>query len=107
MCAITTLTTLRFDVELDENDEPVEEVDEWVLDLSRLTTLHLAWSSAVKDKQVLELSHLTGLTELSLSSCRNMAAEGLCAVSNLIALTTLHLSFCNGVTDEVVRAVIK
>jgi hypothetical protein len=38
---LTTLTTLRFlDLRaLDEAGEPVEEVGEWVLDLSRLPTL--------------------------------------------------------------------
>jgi hypothetical protein len=55
VCAITTLTTLRFDG-WGVNDED----NEWVLDLSRLTTLttlRLTWCAAVKDKQVLELSH--------------------------------------------------
>jgi hypothetical protein len=80
VCAITTLTTLRF------NGEDEEEVNEWMLDLSRLTTLTTLWlwsCSAVTDKQVLELSHLTGLTDLSLSG------------------------YCSGVTNEGLRAVIK
>jgi hypothetical protein len=62
VCAITTLTTLRF------NGLFVNEQAEVVLDFSRLTTLttlHLTHCQAVKDKQVLELSHLTGLTGLT------------------------------------------
>jgi hypothetical protein len=54
VCGLTTLTTLCFD----RNGV----VGEWVLDLSRLTTLttlRLWRCFAVKDKQVLELSHLT------------------------------------------------
>jgi hypothetical protein len=77
VCAITTLTTLRFD------GWSVNEEAGWVLDLSRLTTLttlHLESCTAVKDKQVLELSHLTGLTDLSLNSCGGVTSEGLCAV---------------------------
>jgi hypothetical protein len=83
--AITTLTTLRFNG---------WGVNEWVLDLSRLTTLTTLRlpSCRVKDKQVLELSHLTGLTDLNLINCRNVAAEGLRAVSSLTALITLDLS---------------
>ena len=80
VCAITTLTTLRF------NRWRVVGVGEWVLDMSRLTTLttlQLWRCAAVKDKQVLELSHLTGLTDLSLSG------------------------YCSGVTNEGLRAVIK
>jgi hypothetical protein len=68
VCAITTLTTLRFEGLV---------VNEWVLDLSRLTTLttlHLLSYFAVTDKQVLELSHLTGLTELSLIGCANVTS---------------------------------
>jgi hypothetical protein len=44
LCGLTTVTTLRFCAEYDEDDEPVVEVGEWVLDLSRLptrTSLHL------------------------------------------------------------------
>jgi hypothetical protein len=73
VCAITTLTTLRF----------VGWSNEWMLDLSRLTTLttlKLEWCAAVKDKQVLELSHLTGLTDLNLGGCSNATSEVLCAV---------------------------
>jgi hypothetical protein len=41
VCAITTLTTLRFEEmrEDDEDDQFVVGQGEWVLDLSRLTTL--------------------------------------------------------------------
>jgi hypothetical protein len=80
VCGLTTLTTLRFYVELDENVLPVEEVSEWVLDLSRLTTLntlHLKCCHAVTDKQVLALSHLTGLKYLNLMYCINVSSEGL------------------------------
>jgi hypothetical protein len=61
----------------------VNVVGEWVLDLSRLTTLttlRLSICTAVKDKQVLELSHLTGLTDLNLYRCINVTSEGLRAV---------------------------
>jgi hypothetical protein len=77
VCAITTLTTLRF------SGVGVNVVGEWVLDLSRLTTLttlRLSICTAVKDKQVLELSHLTGLTDLNLYRCINVTSEGLRAV---------------------------
>jgi hypothetical protein len=75
--AITTLTTLGF------NGEDEEEVNEWMLDLSRLTTLTTLWlwsCTNVKDKQVLELSHLTGLTNLNLAYCTGVTSEGLRAV---------------------------
>jgi hypothetical protein len=39
VCGLTTLTTLSFRAELGQDGEPVEEAGEWVLDLSRLTTL--------------------------------------------------------------------
>jgi hypothetical protein len=62
VCGLTTLTTLRFCPEYDEDGE-LAEVGEWVLDLSRLTTLtslHLSigggWCDAVTDKEVLALS---------------------------------------------------
>ena len=99
VCAITTLTTLCF-AGLGVNEEV-----EWVLDLSRLTTLttiHLCRCAAVKDKQVLELSHLTGLTDLKLNNCSGVTIEGLSAMSNLTALSSLF--GCGNVTDEVLRA---
>ena len=83
VCGLTTLTTLDFYAELDENDVPVVEVGEWVLDLSKLTTLNalrLKDCHAVTDKQVQELSHLTGLKYLSLNYCINVSSEGLRAV---------------------------
>jgi hypothetical protein len=101
VCAITTLTTLRF------NGLGINVVGEWVLDLSRLTTLttlHLPYCYAVKDKQVLELSHLTGLTDLDLWGCINATSEGLRTVSSLTALSTLNLFGCPKVSDEVLRA---
>jgi hypothetical protein len=108
VCAITTLTTLDFYVELDENNVPVEEVGEWVLDLSRLTTLNaldLKYCHAVMDKEVLALSHLTGLEYLNLNYCINVSSEGLRAVSSLTALSTLALNNCPNATSEVLRAV--
>jgi hypothetical protein len=63
VCGLT-LTTLRFYCEVDEDGEPVEEVGEWVLDLSRLTTLtalNVEACDAVTDKEVLALSNLTVL----------------------------------------------
>jgi hypothetical protein len=87
VCAITTLTTLRFNRWGAVVNEWVLE-KKWVLDLSRLTTLTTLqlWrcGSAVKDKQVLELSHLTGLTDLSLNGCFKVTSEGLRAVSSLL-----------------------
>jgi hypothetical protein len=61
---VVSLTTLRFYCEVDEDGEPVEEVGEWVLDLSRLTTLtalNVEACDAVTDKEVLALSNLTVL----------------------------------------------
>jgi hypothetical protein len=110
---LTTLTSLHFcDMkELDENGEPVEEVEqevgEWVVDLSRLATLsslNLWMCVAVTDTEVLALSNLTGLTSLNLFGCINATSEGLCAVSSLTALSTLRLSGSN-VTSQVLRAV--
>jgi hypothetical protein len=114
VCAITTLTTLRFEApeeEYDEYGELVEEVGEWVLDLSRLptltTTLNLAWCTAVTDKEVLALSNLKGLTNLNLSGCKNITSEGLRAVSSLTVLKSLILGRCSNVSAEGLRAVIK
>jgi hypothetical protein len=105
---LTMLTTLDFYAELDENNVPVEEVGEWVLDLSRLTTLNaldLKYCHAVMDKEVLALSHLTGLEYLNLNYCINVSSEGLRAVSSLTALSTLALNNCPNATSEVLRAV--
>jgi hypothetical protein len=107
VCGLTTLTTLSFDAETGEDGMYVEQAGEWVLDLSRLTTLttlRLWRCSAVKDKQVLELSHLTGLTGLDLGSCRGVTSEGLRALGSLTALSTLDLCGCLNVSDEVLRA---
>jgi hypothetical protein len=106
---LTTLTTLGFHAKISEAGTfYVEAAGEWVLDLSRLTTLtclHLGGCSAVTDKEVLALSSLTGLKDLALGYCRNITSEGLLAVSNLPALTELDLSGCDKVTDEVMHAV--
>jgi hypothetical protein len=110
VCGLTTLTTLRFYEmrdRFDEDGEPVEPVmepGEWVLDLSRLTTLNSLCLDecpfAVKDKQVLELSNLTGLC-----GCFNVTNERLRAVSSLTALISLELTHCANMTDEVLFAV--
>jgi hypothetical protein len=50
VCGLTTLTTLRFYEMRElfgEDGEPVEEVGEWVLNLSRLTTLNSLTSRSV------------------------------------------------------------
>ena len=59
---------------------------------------------AVKDKQVLELSHLTGLTGLNLCGCINVTSEGMRGVSSLTALTTLDLRGCDKVTAAAKQA---
>jgi hypothetical protein len=108
---LTTLTSLQFRAMewLDEDGEPLEEEEagEWVVDLSRLTTLNVLdlWEcTAVTDKEVLALSNLTGLTDLNLGGCINATSEGLCAVGSLTALSTLTLRGPN-VTSVVLRAV--
>jgi hypothetical protein len=73
---LTTLTTLIL-YAFDENHALVEAVGEWMLDLSRLTTLD---SCAVTAQEVLALSNLSALTDLNLHGCENVAAEGLRAV---------------------------
>jgi hypothetical protein len=60
---------------------------------------------AVTDKEVQELSHLTGLEDLNLNYCINVSSEGLRAVSGLTGLDTLCLNNCPGVTDEGLRAI--
>jgi hypothetical protein len=99
---LTTLTTLRFSAEYDE-DGDIVEVGEWVLDLSRLmtlTTLDLESCIAVADKEVLALSNLTGLKDLNLSRS-NVTSEGLRVLSSLTALTSLNLAYCdNGVSKH-------
>jgi hypothetical protein len=131
LCGLTTLTTLSFCPEYDEDGEPVEEVGEWVLDLSRLPTLNIEDCYAVTDKEVLALSNLPGLTHLNLcgsevtakglravislsaltslnlSCCYHVSAEGLRAVGSLTGLTDLNVAGCPNVTAEVLRAVIK
>jgi hypothetical protein len=106
---LTTLTTLRFRANINDAGVYVEEAGEWVLDLSRLTTLtttlRVAGCFAVTDKEVRELSSLTGLTVLYLRDCPNITGEGLLTVSNLPALTALYLTGCDKVTDEALRAV--
>ena len=107
LCGLTTVTTLRFYPEYDEDGEYVE-VGEWVLDLSRLptlTTLDLEDCGGVTDKEVLALSNLPGLTDLNLYDCYSMTSEALRALSGLTALAKLDLSYCPNVTTEVLRAV--
>jgi hypothetical protein len=75
VCGLTALTTLCF------HGYGIQEVGEWVLDLSRLTTLtttlRLEECAAVTDKEVLALSNLTGLTDLNLGGCNKVTSEGL------------------------------
>jgi hypothetical protein len=109
LCGLTTVTTLRFCPEYDEDGEEVE-AGEWVLDLSRLptlTSLDFKYCDTVTDKEVLELSNLPGLTDLNLFYCANVTSEALRALSGLTALAKLDLSHCPNVTTEVLRAVIK
>jgi hypothetical protein len=79
---LTTLTTLSFFSELGQDGMFVEQAGEWVLDLSRLTTLTrlVLAGSAVTDKEVLALRNVTSLTYLGLSWCYTVASEGLRAV---------------------------
>jgi hypothetical protein len=95
VCGLTTLTKLRF---MPED----EEAGEWVLDFSRLTSLtslDLEWAP-VKDKQVQELSNLTGLTALNLLGCSNLTSEVLLELSSLTALTTLKLSLPGSCAED-------
>jgi len=104
---LTTLTTLSFRAKIYEAGTFVKQAGEWVLDLSRLTTLttlRLWRCSAVKDKQVLELSHLTGLTGLDLGSCRGVTSEGLRALSSLTGLSTIALFGCPKLTAAAKQA---
>ena len=95
---LTTLTELRFcDMrEADYIGELVEEAGEWVLDLSRLTslsTLRLQWCVTATDEQVQAASKLTGLTNLNLYNCFNVTTEGLRAIKILTSISTLNLTF--------------
>ena len=104
---LTTVTTLEFEEQRYDDDGNVEEVGEWVLDLSRLTTLtSLSFKNCptVTREQVEAASHLTGLTELNLTGCWNVTTKGLCTVSRFTALTTLYLGANPNVTTEVLRA---
>jgi hypothetical protein len=83
VCGLTGLTMLSFYSDLGEDGEPVEEEGEWVLDLSRLTTLttlRLGGCSAVTDKELLAVSSLPSLKDLVLVNCVNVTIEGLRAV---------------------------
>jgi F-box/leucine-rich repeat protein 14 len=54
----------------------------------------------VKDKQVQELSNLTGLTALNLLGCSNLTSEVLLELSSLTALTTLKLSLPGSCAED-------
>jgi hypothetical protein len=93
---LTTLTKLRF-LDLREVHEyfykPVGEVGEWVLDMSRLTTLGLEGCWAVTDKEVLALSSLSGLffsQLLNLYCCENVTAATKQALRTAMAHLTIH-----------------
>ena len=107
---LSTLTELyiRDMREEEEGGGLVEPAGEWVLDLSRLTTLstlNLACCLTVTDEQVQAASKLTGLTDLNLGECFHVTTEGLRAVSSLSTLTRLDLAWCLSVTDEGLRTV--
>jgi hypothetical protein len=105
---LTTLTTLCFHVEVDEDGEPLEEAGEWVLNLSRLPSLtcfDLEECVTVTDKEVQALSSLKGLKDLNLRGCVRTTGEGLRALSSLTALTDLNLGWCDNATAEVLRTV--
>ena len=107
---LTSLTTLTFEeVRERDDDEIVEEAGEWVLDLSRmtsLTSLTLDHLPGVTDEQVQGLSNLTGLRHLNLNWCIGVTTEALCNMSRqLLSLTELSLCWCDNVTTEVLRAV--
>ena len=134
--AVYGLTTLDelFIREMREYDfdvEFVEEADEWVLDLSRLTPLttlglqycpnsdgrasaggeqpdgpHRARSHILPNlttEGLRAIKTLISLSTLNLSHYNNVASEGLRAVSRLSSLTHLHLTGCENVTDEGLR----
>jgi hypothetical protein len=116
---VTTLTTLYL-VGMGDDDEgtpPDEEgnynahlfekremyLDEWVLDLSRLTTLTtliIGDCPAVTDKEVKALRNVTGLTTLHLGGCHNVTIKGLRALRSLPALSTLDISYCRNLKSE-------
>jgi hypothetical protein len=106
---LTTLSTLGFwETRYIDDEGDVEAAGEWVLDLSRLTTLtslSIVDCPTMTGEQMKAASRLTGLTELRLSGCGNVSTEGLCTVSRLTALTNLNLSANFNVTTEVLRAV--
>jgi hypothetical protein len=106
---LTTVTTLKFwETRVGDILEDGHGAGEWVLDLSRLTTLtslSLQECPTVTGEQVEAASRLTGLTELDLFDCGNVSTEGLRTVSRLSALTNLDLSHNPNVTAAVLRAV--
>ena len=75
VCGLTTLTTLRIYEVVDEDGEPVEEVGEWVLDLSRLTTLTALNVEACDGQGSAGAEQPDGLTDLNLSWCSNVTSE--------------------------------
>jgi hypothetical protein len=92
---LTTLTTLCFRAEVGEDGMYVEETGEWVLDLSRLTTLNclqLAGCSAVTDEVMLAVSSLPALTSLIIYGCFKVTDQALRAVSSLPSLTFIDLT---------------
>jgi len=107
---LTTVTTLSFHEMRDIHDEDGDLVvpGEWVLDLSRMTALtSLDLEEArrtVKGYQLQAASELTGLTNLNLSRCFFLTAEGLRTLCRLTAIATLNLTGCD-VKMEVLRAV--
>jgi F-box/leucine-rich repeat protein 14 len=106
---LTTITTLQIEEVRDVDvHDIVEGAGEWVLDLSRLTTLTSLFVTncpTMMGEHLEAASWLTGLTELNLHDCCKVSTEGLRTVSRLTGLTYLDLSRNPSVTTEVLRAV--
>jgi hypothetical protein len=81
---------LHFYPEYDEDFIPAEDVGEWVLDLSRLTSLNLQDCFAVTDEEVQALSSLTALATLHLWGCHNLTAEAKQALRAAIPNLTIR-----------------
>jgi hypothetical protein len=81
---LTTLTKLTLGEMRHEDGVPVEDGGEWVLDLSRLTTLtrlDLAWCTTATDEQVRAVRlGLPGLTRLDIRNCNNVTPAELQAL---------------------------
>jgi hypothetical protein len=102
VCALTTLTALRFHAER-YKDGQLAEAGAWKLDLSRLTTLNLWCCYNMTAEGLRAVSGLTTLTTLNLGGC-NVTDEGLQTLSTLAALFTLELYCCPNLTAAAKQA---